>query len=139
METQTQTQTQLEEIINFWSEIHDNETLDNKDNWSEDAKAAIVLAKLFKENNNFFQFFILSESNYNIDKANKLLDKLDRSSKIAEYIQIKFYDDPEAYRDFKSFLINELSKYNVNNMLKDLLDDMPDDLKKSLEKLFSNK
>jgi hypothetical protein len=143
MSTDTNTNTQrenektLEEVVNFWKEQHESKSFDKKEDWSDDAKGALVCGNLLTENGPTYQMFILSETGFDIDKANELLKKLDRPSKVAEYIHLKFYDNEKAFEDFQTFILGNFSSMdNLEEIVEKVVEDMPDDLKETFMKMF---
>jgi hypothetical protein len=130
--TQRENEKTLEEVIGFWQEQHENISFEDRCNWSEDAKGALVCANLLGKNNLVYKMFMLSETNYNIDKANELMKSLDRPSKVAEYIHLKFYDNENAFQDFQMFVVGSLSQIkDLEGILEQVMDDLPDELKGS--------
>jgi hypothetical protein len=113
----------LEEINAIWEPNHNKERVTDSDVPKGMATAYWNTAQKLRNNVAGFAMFILTEVNYNLEDADKLADRLDKPSKIAEYLHIKF-DENEDGLDTLYLTLDGLEDYENHHMLKVMLEEL---------------
>ena len=78
----------IEEVISLWEPMHKIDSVNPIDLGDYVACAAYGVASEMTDSERLM--FILIESDYDVDEANKLAQRLDKHSKFAEYLHMKF-------------------------------------------------
>jgi hypothetical protein len=99
----TETKT-IEEIIEYWDKYHEANEVEIPEKDKVETAVWGIAQVLGRAQEDKLALFMASETDYDIGKCVKLADKLDRPSKLAEYLQIKFGDDLDKLMLFARLL-----------------------------------
>ena len=98
----------IEEIVEFWAPLHDKDKI-TKDTLKTEKDEDIVqlcylIANKLTEDDKLFMQFFASEVDYDYDKLDKLTKRVNRHTRIAEYLHLK--DNPKMIMHFISLLMD---------------------------------
>jgi hypothetical protein len=84
----------LEEIYDYWEPFHSKDTI-KREELTEDCQMYYIVAQTLAKSSSSMTLFVASEANYDRSKIFELIDKLNKPTKLAEYLHIKFDDEKD--------------------------------------------